>query len=117
MDKTEASSVCRDILNLSRDVELVTAVAYPSGEALAIESRIPRGNQTSRKHFGILATIMRDHLDNFEAEYGKCSYFLFNFAKGQAIIFLTGSGVIVVGTNPQADPKIITAVADRLKGV
>lgn len=117
MDKTEAASVCRDILNLSQDVEVVTAVSYPSGEALAIESRIPRGSQTSRRHFGILATIMRDHLENFEAEYGKCSYFLFNFAKGQAIIFLTGNGVVVVGTNPKADPKIITAAADRLKDV
>jgi hypothetical protein len=61
--------------------------------------------------------MMRDHIESFEEDYGKLNYFLFNFAKGQAMLFLTGKALIVVGTIPDADPKIITKVADRLKDV
>ncbi len=117
MDKVEAASLCKDLLNINGDIGVVIVVSYPSGEVQAIESRIPRGSQTIRRHFGVLAAIMRDHIVNFEEYYGKLNHFIFSFERGQAIIFLIDGGIVVVGTNPKADPEIINEVAQRLKGL
>jgi hypothetical protein len=117
LDKAEAASLCNEILNINTDIGVVIVVSYPSGEVQAIESRIPRGGQTIRRHFGVLAAIMRDHVSNFEEYYGKLNHFIFSFERGQAIIFLIDGGIVVVGTSPEADPKIIREVAKRLKGL
>ncbi|MCL4435157.1 MAG: hypothetical protein M1503_07820 [Thaumarchaeota archaeon] len=117
MDKAEAASLCKDILDINNDIGVVIIVSYPSGEVQAIESRIPRGSHTIRRHFGVLAAIMRDHIANFEEYYGKLNHFIFSFERGQSIIYLIDGGIVVVGTSPNADPEIINEVAKRLKGL
>ncbi len=117
MDKTESASLCKEILNINKEIGVVIIVSYPSGEVQAIESRIPRGSQTVRRHFGVLAAIMRDHITSFEEYYGKLNHFIFSFERGQAIIFLIEGGIVVVGTSPDADPEITTEVAKQLKGL
>ncbi len=117
MDKAEATSLCKDILNINTDIGVVIIVSYPSGEVQALESRIPRGSQTIRRHFAVLGAMMRDHISSFEEFYGKLNHFTFSFERGQAIIFLIDGGIVVVGTTPNADPEIINDVGKRLKGL
>ncbi len=114
MNKDEAEDLCSRILDLSDEIDFVAIVTSLGGEPLALDSRIPVRSSTPKEHFSLLTVIVGSIVEKFEERYGRCNHFLFNFNRGQVIIFPREDVFVVVGTKPHTRPELLKNISSKL---
>ncbi len=115
MDEDTAKKLCKECIDSNEELRAVGVVAYPKGEFIWMESRVPPLDETSKKFYGEFAAVSRGMQEEMEQRYGNLNYILYNFAHFMVILIPMKDSLLIGTANAETSPNILTALVDRAK--